>query len=316
MKLQLAVDQYVAHKRSLGMQCKTIRRILRAFGKDLGDVNLDQVNEELVRAFIYGRGPVTSTLHNKLSVLRGLYRYLLRRGYVTSSPLPTQVPKEPEPLIPYIYSQEELARVLELTDKQCHCYQHPNKLEPHTMRALILLLYGAALRISEALRLTLADLDLQQRLLTIRETKFYKTRLVPLGPDLTEALTAYLAARKERRHPAPPEAFLLLTRHSLPVSVQLAEGNFKRLCLQAGVRRRDGSRFAPRLHDLRHSFAVHRLTACYREGGNVQQLILRLSTYLGHVGLGSTQRYLTLTPELLSQASNRFEQYGTQGGGL
>lgn len=316
MKLQQAVDQYIAHKRSLGMQCKTIARILRAFCKTTGDVSLDQVREEVVSAFVYGSGPVTSTLHNKLSVLRGLYLYLLRRGYVTSSPLPTQVPRQPEPLIPYIYSKEELARVLKLADKQRQCYQHPNKLEPHTMRALILLLYGAALRLSEALRLTLADVDLHQRILTIRNTKFYKTRLVPLGPDLNEALRAYLAARREQGHPTPPEAFLLLTRHSLPIGVQLAEGNFTRLCRQAGVRRRDGSRFAPRLHDLRHSFAVHRLTACYRDGGNVQQLILRLSTYLGHVDLDSTQRYLTLTPELLSQASNRFEQYGTQGGGL
>ena len=180
----------------------------------------------------------------------------------------------------------------------------------------MLLLYGAGLRISEALRLTLADVDLDQRLLTIRETKFYKTRLVPLGPDLSQALTVYLATRDERAHPSPPEAFLLVTRHSLPVSVQLAEDTFKRLCRKAGVRRKDESRFVPRLHDLRHAFAVHRLTACYREGGDVQRLLPQLSTYLGHVDIDSTQRYLTLTPELLSQASNRFEQYGAPGGGL
>jgi site-specific recombinase XerD len=178
------------------------------------------------------------------------------------------------------------------------------------------LLYGAALRISEALRLTLADVDLQQHLLTIRETKFYKTRLVPLGPDLTQVLTGYLSTRREHGHPSPPEAFLLLTRHSLPVSVQLAEDNFKRLCRLAGVRRKDGSRFAPRLHDLRHSFAVHRLAACYREGGDVQRFLPQLSTYLGHVDIESTQRYLTLTPDLLSQASTRFEQYGVAGGVL
>jgi len=170
------------------------------------------------------------------------------------------------------------------------------------------------LRISEALRLTLADLDLPERLLTIRETKFYKTRLVPLGSDLSQALTTYLAAGGERQHPAPPEAFLLVTRHSLPVSVQLAEDSFKRLCREVGVRRSDGSRFVPRLHDLRHSFAVHRLTACYREGGDVQRLLPQLATYLGHVDIASTQRYLTLTPELLGQASYRFEQYAAPGG--
>ena len=185
------------------------------------------------------------------------------------------------------------------------------------MRTLLLLLYGAGLRISEALRLTLADCDLEQSLLTIRETKFYKSRLVPLGPDLSQALKLYLAARSERGHPAPAEAFLLLTRHSLPVSVQLAEDSFKRICRKVGVRRTDGSRYKPRLHDLRHAFAVHRLTACYREGGDVQRLLLQLSTYLGHVDLDSTQRYLTLTPELLGQASHRFEQYAApRGGGL
>jgi site-specific recombinase XerD len=312
MKLQPAVDQYVSHKRSLGLQCKTMARILRAFCKTIGDVNVDEVREESAKAFIYGNGPVTSNLHHKFQVLRGFYRYLLSRGHVTSSPLPTQIPKEPERLIPYIYSREELQGVLKAAEKQslgCH-------LETHTLRALLLLLYGAGLRISEALRLTMADLDIEQRLLTIRETKFDKTRLLPLGPDLSQALTVYLAARYERRHPSPPEAFLLVTRHSLPLSVQLAEDTFKRLCRRVGVRRKDGNRFLPRLHDLRHAFAVHRLTACYREGGDVQRLLPQLSTYLGHVDIDSTQRYLTLTPELLGQASNRFEQYGAPGGAL
>jgi integrase/recombinase XerD len=305
MKLPQAVDQYVSHKRSLGMQCQTMARQLRAFCQAIGDINVDEIRAEAASAFIYGSGPVTSNLHGKFHVLRGFYRYLLSRGYVTNSPLPTQIPKEPERLIPYIYSREELQRVLQAARKESHWC----KLEAHTLQALLLLLYGAGLRISEALRLTLADVDLEQRLLTIRETKFYKTRLVPLGPDLTQVLLTYLAFRCEQGHPSPPEAFLLVTRHSLPVSVQLAEDTFKRLCREVGVRRKDESRFVPRLHDLRHAFAVHRLTACYREGEDVQRLLPQLSTYLGHVDIDSTQRYLTLTPELLSQASGRFEQY-------
>jgi site-specific recombinase XerD len=312
MKLQQAVDQYVAHKRSLGMQCQTMARQLRAFCKASGDVNVDEVRAETAHAFIYGSGPVTSNLHGKFHVLRSFYRYLLSRGYVASSPLPVQIPKEPERLIPYIYSRAELHCLLQAAVKESHWC----KLEPVTLRVLLLLLYGAGLRISEALRLTLSNVDLEQRLLTIRETKFYKTRLVPLGADLNQALTIYLAARFKAEHPSPPEAFLLLTRHSLPVSVQLAEDTFKRLCRRAGVRRKDASRYVPRLHDLRHTFAVHRLTACYRDGGDVQRLLPQLATYLGHVDLNSTQRYLTLTPELLSQASNRFEQYAAPGGVL
>ncbi len=312
MKLQQAVNQYVLHKRSLGMQCQTMARQLRAFCKASGDINVDEVGAETAHAFIYGSGPVTSNLHGKFHVLRGFYRYLLSRGYITSSPLPVQIPREPERLIPYIYSRAELHCLLQAAQKESHWC----KLEPVTLRALLLLLYGAGLRISEALRLTLSDVDLEQCLLTIRETKFYKTRLVPLGVDLSQALTIYLAGRSKAEHPAPPEAFLLLTRHSLPVSVQLAEDTFKRLCRRAGVRRKDASRFVPRLHDLRHTFAVHRLTACYRDGGDVQRLLPQLATYLGHVDIDSTQRYLTLTPELLSQASNRFEQYAAPGGVL
>jgi integrase/recombinase XerD len=219
MKLPQAVNQYVSHKRSLGMQCQTMARQLRAFCQAIGDINVDEIRAEAASAFIYGSGPVTSNLHGKFHVLRGFYRYLLSRGYVTNSPLPTQIPKEPERLIPYIYSREELQRVLQAARKESHWC----KLEAHTLQALLLLLYGAGLRISEALRLTLADVDLEQRLLTIRETKFYKTRLVPLGPDLTQVLLTYLAFRCEQGHPSPPEAFLLVTRHSLPVSVQLAE---------------------------------------------------------------------------------------------
>ena len=310
MKLQQAADQYISHKRSLGMQCQTMARQLRAFCKASGDVNVDEVRTDTARAFIYGSGPVTSNLHGKFHVLRGFYRYLLSRGYATSSPLPVQIPKEPERLRPYIYSRAELHCLLQAAQKESHWC----KLEPATLRALLLLLYGAGLRISEALRLTLSDVDLGQQLLTIRETKFYKTRLVPLGADLSQVLTSYLEVRFKAQHPSPPEAFLLLTRHSLPVSVQLAEDTFKRLCRKVGVRRKDVSRFVPRLHDLRHTFAVHRLTACYRDGGDVQRLLPQLATYIGHVDIDSTQRYLTLTPELLSQASNRFEQYATPGG--
>jgi site-specific recombinase XerD len=312
MKLQHAVDQYVSHKQALGMQCQGMARQLRAFCKAIGDINVDEVGATATHAFIYGNGPVTANLHGKFHVLRGFYRYLLSRGCVTSSPLPTQLPKEPERLIPYIYSREELQHVLQAAEKE----RQACKLEVHTVRALLLLLYGAGLRISEALRLTLADVDLEQQLLTIRETKFYKTRFVPVGSDLIKALTSYLVIRYERKHPAPPEAFLLVTRHSLPVTVQLAEDSFKRICRKTGVRRKDQSRFVPRLHDLRHTFAVHRLTACYREGGDVQRLLPQLSTYLGHVDIDSTQRYLTLTPELLSEASHRFEQYGAPGGVL
>jgi site-specific recombinase XerD len=173
---------------------------------------------------------------------------------------------------------------------------------------LILLLYAAGLRISEALSLRLTDVDLTVGVLTILESKFYKTRLVPMGPTLTGAVGEYVAQRA-KEHPTQLDGALFLTRTGTPVVRHTAENVFSRLRVRAGVLRQDGGRYQPRLHDLRHAFAVHRLVAWYRQGADVQRLLPQLATYLGHVHIAATQRYLTLTPELLHEASQRFERY-------
>lgn len=173
----------------------------------------------------------------------------------------------------------------------------------------MLLLYGAGLRISEALALTLADVDLSVSLLTIRESKFYKTRLVPIGPRLTAVLRTYADARGRQRHANDPAGPFFVTRTGTAVTRGMAERAFVRLRDIAGIAREEGARYQPRLHDLRHAMAVHRLVAWYREGADVQRLLPQLATYLGHVDVAATQRYLAMTPELLREASRRFERY-------
>ena len=126
--------------------------------------------------------------HRKHEVLVGFYRFAIARAYCAVSPLPRLVPKRPPAFVPYIYSREELQRLLEATS----LCEHPCcKVRAYTFRVLILLLYGAGLRVSEALALTLKDVSFSTALIQIRETKFYKTRLVPLGPDLVNVLTRY-----------------------------------------------------------------------------------------------------------------------------
>jgi integrase/recombinase XerD len=182
-------------------------------------------------------------------------------------------------------------------------------LQGSTLRTLLLLLYGAGLRIGEALALTLADVDLTTSLLTIRQSKFYKTRLVPIGPRLTAVLTAYANERRRQDHSNDPTSPFFVTRTGNIVSRGMAERAMVRLRDIADISREDGARYQPRLHDLRHAMAVHRLVAWYREGADVQRLLPQLATYLGHVNVAATQRYLTMTPELLRQASRRFECY-------
>jgi integrase/recombinase XerD len=307
MKLSHTIFQYVDRKQSTGMRFHESARILKCFCRSVGDIPLAKVTEDAVRVFLNGAGPPTAIWRNKYGVLAGFYRYAIARGYVASSPLPRDVPKLPQDFVPYVYTRDELRRLLAAipqNQKYKWC-----AMEAHTLRALILLLYGSGLRISEALSLRVVDADLNARLLTIRETKFYKTRLVPVGPKLAGVLRRYLAQQRRNQHIQGEQAHFFTTKRGEPIKTPTVQKSFQRLRQLAGVERHDGSRYQPRLHDLRHSFAVHRLTAWYREGADVQRLLPQLSTYLGHGSLVGTQRYLTMTPELLGEASDLFERY-------
>jgi len=307
VKLAQAVAAYVASKQSFGMRFATEARTLKSFCRALGEVDIDQIEAQQVRVFLDGNGPVTRFWHRKLDVLRGFYRFAVARGYVTASPLPTTVPQLPPPFIPYIYSRDEVRRLIAATTTREH-----RNLSALTCRTLLLLLYATGLRISEALGLDIADVDLEAGLLRIRESKFYKTRLVPMGPDLLTVVATY-AAHRNKHPPATPDAPFLLTRRGKRPSRAAAEDAFKHLREIAQVRRDDGSRYQPRLHDLRHSFALTRLVRWYRDGADVQRLLPPLATYLGHVHIAGTQRYLSMTPELLREASVRFERYAMGG---
>lgn len=307
MKLDQAVAAYVAHKQSLGMRFATEARTLRSFSKSVGAVDVDRIEPRQVRDFLDGNGPMTRFWHRKFDALKGFYRFCLARGYAQHVPLPSTAARCPPSFTPYIYSDDDIRRLLDAAAGRVRC-----NICASTSRTLLLLLYATGLRISEALKLDLADVDLQARLLHVRESKFYKTRLVPTGTDLTRVLGEYAMLRL-KRSPVGPDAPFLLTRQGKRLSRAGAEEAFKQIREQAGVRRTDAARYQPRLHDLRHSFAVTRLVRWYRDDADVQRLLPQLATYLGHVHIAGTQRYLTMTPELLRQASLRFERFAFGG---
>lgn len=306
MKLCKLVDTYIDYKRSLGMHFLTEANTLRAFCRALGEVAVDEVKPETVLAFLSGNGPVTTYWQKKFVVLRNFYRYALGRNFAKVSPLPTCLPQIPPPMAPYIYSVNELERLLAATDT----LQTPaSPLQAAGMRTLLLLLYGSGIRIGEALALTLHDVDLVQQLLTIRDTKFFKTRQVPIGPRLTAVLKDYATRRRQLPLLAGEASPFFVTRTGNRWHYPEVNERFGRLRRVAGIQREDGARYQPRIHDLRHTAAVHRVVSWYRTGADVQRLLPQLATYLGHVGVASTQRYLTMTAELLQEANRRFEQY-------
>ena len=278
----------------------------------MGDgADIDRVQADQVNAFIIGReGHSMSYRASKYGTLRVFYDYAISSGYVAAAPLPAERPRIVRSFEAYIYSVDELKKIL----KENASYGRKLKLEPQTMHCMLLLLYGTGLRIGEALTLNLADLDISNRVIIVRDTKFFKSRLVPVGNQLHGVLERYLIRRREAGHSQDADSPLFVTRAGTSPHILMVENAFRRLCIRAGVKRPDGSSFQPRLHDLRHTFAVHRLTSWYREGTNVQNLLPHLATYLGHVDLSSTQVYLKMTPELLQAASLRFERYAIEEG--
>lgn len=306
MKISEVVSLYLSYKRALGYRYKTEEAVLRSFCKIMGDRSVDTIDAETVMAFINGNGLITENSVKKYRVLSGLYRFALTRDLAKVSPLPNTIPKlTVSPFVPYIYSHEEIRRLLDAIPATC---TNRVSIDEEVIRILILLLYSTGLRIGEALSLTINDVHLQHAYLRINDTKFFKSRLVPFGKELTRLLTTYIGEYRGY-HTAPSEAPLFCFRHGEPLSLSATRSAFRRMRLHAGVQRKDGSRYQPRLQDFRHTAAVHRLIEWYRSGADLQILLPKLATYLGHVDLSSTQRYLSMTPELLQEASLRFEQY-------
>lgn len=306
MNTSALIEVYLAARRGQGVQIRTGARALRQFARETGDQPLHDVTPQAVVTFLCGHGVLSAAWTTKFRLLTGLYRFALARGYVLASPMPELKPKLPPPQTPYVYSHDELQRLLDATATVRSAF---SRLRAMTYRTLLLVLYGAGLRISEALALTVADVNLAERVLTVRNTKFYKTRLVPIGPQLAATLTTYYDQRSRLPMPKGHDSAFLCSRSGCRLTYQSVVTLFQRVRSAACIHCPPGEPRPPRLHDLRHTAAVHRVLAWYRSGKDVQQLLPHLATYLGHVSIASTQRYLRMTPELMQEASSRFAAY-------
>ena len=305
MRTSTAASDYVAHNRTLGKKYLWQATMLAAFCRSVGDAALHKITPAMVRAFV-NHGEVRDINRRiRYQVVARFFRHLVTRGRLKASPMPTMVWKRSEPSrTPHIYTECELKRLLAATPEATRGRAH---IDAETLQAFILLLYGAALRRGEGLRLMIDDVDLQQSLIHVRETKFFKTRIVPIGADLLTVLRPIIL--KRRKDAVDGAAALFVTRDGSPISIGTIKTTFKRLRRCAGLERKGDARNQPRLHDLRHSAAVHRVIAWYRSGADLNDLLPKLATYLGHKDLSGTQHYLTMTDELLAEASHRFESY-------
>ncbi len=307
MKLAALTEDYIRYRRTLGERFVNNAFILQAFARSVGaDATVDEVRTEQIAAFIGGTDALTTTWRTKYTTINGFFHFAKSRDHITHSPMPDKIAKRVPSFVPYIYSHEELHQLLETV----RCYQRGvSSFDAHTFRTILLLLYGTGLRAGEIVRLNSEDVDFNESLLVIRLTKFHKSRLVPFGPQLHQALTEYVGKRTRPISVSGEVLPFFTTREGTRIVLNTLQAHFRRLREKSGIRRSDGASYQPRLHDLRHTFAVHRLTSWYQQGMDVQKLVYQLSVYLGHAHLEDTQIYLSMTPDLLQEANARFECY-------
>lgn len=307
--LRQAVENYIQWQRDHGAKFQSDAQRLQHFSKTMGDgIDCDGLRRDAVLAYLAGNGILTRTRAGRYGAVAGFYRYAISRGYASRSPLPDpdSEPRRPKSPRPYIYSHDELQRLFGAIGST---RERAIQFDGDTFRTLLLLLYGSGLRVGEALKLKIKDVDLLQSVLTIRDGKFYRSRLVPVGPHLAKALRDYAVQRATRPMSNGEESTFLANQNGQSVPYMTVMNAFKNLLRAAGIRKSNPKIQSPRLHGLRHTFAVHRMTSWYREGADVQEMLPILSIYMGHVKLEGTQVYLSMTPELLEEASQRFERY-------
>ena len=204
---------------------------------------------------------------------------------------------------PYIYSEDEVRRLLETAWR----FPSPHSpLRPQMLYTMLVLAYCAGLRLGEIVRLNVGDVHLGDETIEIRDSKFFKSRRLPLAPSVMSALRDYLDARKRASAPDVPSSGLFWHQRASGRYSHVMTGKLLvRVLRLSGLKPAQG-RAGPRIHDLRHAFVVNRMLAWYREGANPQSRLPYLATYLGHKDINSTLVYLTITQELLQQAGERF----------
>ncbi len=303
--MECRVNDYLKLRRALGFQMRSQEEMLLQFARHM------DASEE--------RGPLTieavlnwaseshlsrSTRAKRLSAVRCFARYLAARDEQTEVPGRALVPKVCFRHRPHLYSPLELEELLATTDRLEPQYPLKRRL----YRTLFGLLACTGLRVSEALKLNADHVDLLKSVLRIEQTKFKKSRLVPLHPTATQALKDYALARYGRLDVFDASPFFINKRGNR-LTYSAVRWNFDWLLNLLGWTHGNGDLPRPRIHDLRHTFACQRLLDWYRHGEDVHHLIAALSTYLGHGKVTDTYWYLTSMPELLAIAGARFEQF-------
>lgn len=310
--LQALVERYLDERHRLGFSARTQAYALRSFASHVRAVgHVGPITVEVMADWAHSDSRASSdprTWARRLKLLRSFMRWLLQFEPGCEVPDDAIFGRLPERLAPHIYSEQEIIDLLAAARQ----LGPSSGLRGMVYETLFGLLASTGMRISEALALTNADIDLKQGMLTIHLTKFGKSRQVPLHPSTVEALRRYRGRRDLAGVSAQDEApFFVGTRgrrRGMPLGDRQVHRIFIELRERLGWRNR-GAHHAPRIHDLRHTFVVRRIVLWQAQGVDVDQAMLSLSTYVGHAMVTNTYWYLSAVPELMALAAGRFETF-------
>jgi integrase len=297
------MDKFLQEKHACGYRYHEPNRILRRLDDFLCQEGLRncELPRSLAQKWLAKRAHESSrTQQQRIMVVRQFSRFLLRLGYSAYVPDSTLAPRGQSSFTPRILTHEEIRNLLQAVDALDPTARSP--LRHLIMPEVFRLLYGGGFRLGEVLNLRVRDADLDQGIVTVRQGKFRKDRLVPLALPLVNRLRKYAASFGNR----PLDATFFPAPNGGPFSLRTVYGLFRKLLLKCGIAHA-GRGKGPRIHDLRHTFAVHTLLRWYRDGEDLDAKLPLLATYLGHQHLSGTQRYLHLSAELFPEITARVE---------
>jgi integrase/recombinase XerD len=308
--LSSSIRRYVELKHALGRRFAIETRVLERLDAFMARTSAVDLTQAEFENWCKTQAHLSPTVRrNAMRIVRNFCLYRRRIEPNCFVPDRCLFPAPHQAVQPHIFSELEIARLLHASAKMSTTPRYV--LRPLVLRLAVVLLYTTGLRRGELLRLTLGDYDQHEHTLLVRDSKFHKSRYLPLSADANREIEAYLAARQKQHLPMLTDSPLLwsgrATERAFSASA-LGDG-MRELCCSAEVRKADGR--LPRVHDYRHSFALQVLLRWYRAGIDIQSKLPLLATYMGHVSIASTEYYLPLIPELAVEASNRFcARYG------
>lgn len=302
--LKEELTRFLHYKRALGCRYRDEERILgcldRFLARHLAATD-PVITLDVVRAYLADGQRSISTREHRLTVIRQFCCFLAVEDPRTAIPPNNFLGIHRRPYVQRILTREEGRRFLAVCASFPRARSSPLRGVVHG--TALTLLYVTGLRLGEALRLTIADVDLSRGLLHVRQTKFGKSRLVPIRADLIQRLRRCHGSIEQRLGVRPSDALFFVGPRGKPVSPTALRASFREILTEAGITGQGGRR--PRVHDLRGSFAVHRLLLWYEQNQDLEAKLPLLVTYLGHVSLRGSQRYLQLAQDLLGEVIRR-----------